>query len=313
MNDMRTKFGLRWWCVCGVALGVAATCAWGGLTPPLYVGNVAPVLDQYGRPMFGSNDETAALDRSRVEIRLATDGIIRPPTTNGVAHAKNPLLTPESICGMGENASIPGFFAMVLSERPASGTKVFARVFNAPTAAEASFYADSQITTGPASDSSLVLTFGVAQPLDAGDADEDGLNNSWEQALGTDDRSTPDYDGDGMSDLNEMLAGTDATSASSLLAFRLIQRETAAQAPAGAGTEWTKPVRVRWQSVPGKKYRLEYLPQLVGNDPETGKPYAFDLVGSEVTAEDDEFEIDMLVDVPADVATGTFRVKLVQE
>ena len=164
-----------------------------------------------------------------------------------------------------------------------------------------------------------MVVFKAAMPLDPGDDDGDGLNNSWERALGIDDRLTPDYDGDGMSDLHEMLAGTAADDPGSNLAFKLIRREPGA-VPASEGEMWSNPVRVRWQSVPGKKYRLEHVPMLGANDPETGEAYAFtaDLDGDGfdddiIEAEAGEFEIDMLVNVPSNALAGTFRVKLVVE
>ena len=132
---------------------------------------------------------------------------------------------------------------------------VFGRVYNAPTPAEATFYADSKAVTLPTrAKSDLVLEFDPARPIDRRDDDGDGLENSWESLLGIDDRPTPDYDGDGMSDLHEWLAG-------------------------------------------------------IG--PETGEPYAFELV-REVVAGEGEYQIDVWVDVE-DNPTSTFRVKLVTE
>ena len=314
MNANRTRRGLRWYGACWSALVLSAVCAQGGIVTPLYVGNVSPVQDQYGRVLAGSLLVSGAATRSLVEIRTAEDGVIRPPSTNGAANYKNPLLTPESTGGMGMNsmAADSGLFSMVFAQRPAPGTKIFARAYNAPTAAEATFYADSQLVTLASSNaSSLVVVFKAALPLDPGDDDGDGLNNSWEQALGIDDRLTPDYDGDGMSDLHEMLAGTAADDPGSNLAFKLIRREPGA-VPASEGEMWSNPVRVRWQAVPGKKYRLEHVPMLGANDPATGEAYAFELV-DEVVAEDGEYEIDMLVNVPSNALTGTFRVKLVVE
>ena len=63
-------------------------------------------------------------------------------------------------------------------------------------------------------------------------------------------------------------------------------------------------MRVKWQSVPGKQYRLQYVPTLIG------EPVFID-VGDVVTAGDGEYEIEMLVDVPEGAVAGTFRVQLV--
>jgi hypothetical protein len=307
MNVRHATTGLR-----GIGFGAAAwlllgACAWGGIVSPLYVGNLEPVKDQYGRTMLGSHLSAGVDSRSRLEIRTPTDGVIRPPALDGTAHANNPLLTTDSVGGVGMNSAEPnsGIFCMAFSKRPAAGTKIFARAFNAPTAAEASFYADSTMLSAPATGSSLVLVFGPAQPLDAGDADGDGLNNSWEKALGIDDRLTADYDGDGMSDLNEMYAGTAADDPNSLLAFRSIRREAGA-VPSGQGGTVFKPVNVKWQSVPGKQYQLEFLPDLLGEQ-------LYVPVGDVVTAGEGEYDLEMVVDVPAEATAGSFRVKLVTE
>ena len=142
--------------------------------------------------------------------------------------------------------------------------------------------------------------FGAAKPLDAGDDDGDGLNNSWEKTLGTADRAAADYDGDGMLDLHEMLAGTLPTDPGSLLEFRAIRRETAEDEDGEP-----RVIRMRWQSVPGRRYQIEYVPALVDNP-------QFIPVGEVVTAGEGETEMELLVDLPEDAVSGTFRVKLVR-
>lgn len=302
------------WGYFGVALGLAASCAWGGITTPLYVGNVEPVQDPHGRPMAGSNLSADAADRSRVELRVAPFGGLRAtPSTNGVADPRNPLVTPDSVGGIGMNAALPdsGLFCMVFPDRLPTNEMVFARAYNAPTAAEATFYADSFPVRIPsrATESSVVLVFEAAQPLDPGDDDGDGLVNSWERLLGTDDRASADYDEDGMSDYHEMLAGTDPTDRGSLLVLRSIRRGAAA-APAGTGGASTKPILVSWQSVPGMKYQLQYVSTLLGAQEfipvlaEDGQDF--------VTADAGEYEIEMRVDVSDGMVAGAFRVKLVR-
>jgi hypothetical protein len=305
MNSKHVKFGRQRNGILGAALALAASCAWGGITTPLYVGNLAPVQDEFGRALRGSHLPEGAANRSLVEIRTAPDGVIRPPSTAGAPHPYNPLLATNSVGGMGMNSAEPnsGIFAFAFPERPAAGTKIFARAYNAPTVAGASFYADSAVVTAPATGSSLVLAFGPAQPLDSGDADGDGLNNAWEKTLGIDDRATADYDGDGMSDLHEMLAGTAADDPGSLLAFRSIRRDDS-QAPAGAQS--AKAVLVKWQAVPGKTYQIQYVPSLLGAQ-------VFIDVPGTVTAAAGEFEVEKLVDVPDGAVAGSFRVKLVTE
>mgnify|MGYP003590584445 CR=1 FL=1 len=306
-TEIRTGPGPARWLSAMLWLA-AAVCATAGLETPLYIGNVVPVTDQYGRPMRGSPLAIEAAGRYRVELRVAKDGIIHHPRWINL-EKDNPLLTTNGVnglVGMGLNAAQAdsGMFCVVYPLRPTPGTQVYARVFNAPTLAEATFYANTDLRAVPTLDESLVLSFEKARPMDPGDDDLDGLNNSWEQVLGTYDRLTPDYENDGMPDLNEMLAGTDPTRAQSKLAFQLVRRDTA-PAPLGEGGAMIKPVRVKWQSVPGKRYQLEFVPTLLGAP-------VFLPVGDIVTADEGETEIEMLVDVE-DADAGTFRVRLVQE
>ena len=198
-----------------------------GISAPLYVGNLKPILGPFGRPLPGAH---AAPICSLVELRVvdSTYGLV-PPHTNGMSHPKNPLLTPDSRGGIGLNTSCAnnGLFCMVLPQRPGGDVQVFARAYNAPTAAEATFYADSEpVSLSQAATSELVLTFSEARPIDWHDDDGDGLANSWEKLLGTDGVATNDFDGDGMLDLHEWLAGTDPTCPDSKLVFEVVRRET---------------------------------------------------------------------------------------
>ena len=125
MNHLRTT-----WTLCGAALLLASACAWGEVVSPLYVGNRVPVLDQHGRILAGSNRSADAAKRSRVEIRVAPNAKIQPPTATGGAHSENPLLSPDSVGGIGMNtgSTNSGLFCMVFPNRIEPGTKVFARV-----------------------------------------------------------------------------------------------------------------------------------------------------------------------------------------
>ena len=317
MSEMRTKIGLGRRSAFALALGLLATCAWGDIASPLYVGNVEPVRDPYGRPMAGSPQASDAASRSRVELRVAPYGGQRiPPTTTGGASSLNRLVTVDgsSVGGIGLNSALPdsGLFCMVFPQRLPTNEMVFARAYNAPTVEAATFYADSYPVRLPtrATDSSRVLVFEPAAPLDPGDDDEDGLNNSWEKLLGTDDRPSADYDEDGMSDYYEMLAGTDLTDPGSLLVLRSIERE-AGTAPAGMGGADSKPVRVKWQSMPGKKYQLQYVSTLL--DQQEFIPVLTEEGLDYVIAGEGEFEIEMRVDVTEGMVEGFFRVKLIRE
>ncbi len=297
-------FARRLRLVLGIAvLGLAVAGARAQVESPLYVGNLVSVLDPFGRPMAGSNLQSEADRRSRVEIRQVLNGLVHAPDASGEAHEDNPLLTPESIGGIGMNtfSTNSGLFAMVFSRRPDPGTRIFARVYNAPTVEEASFYADTYVAMTPASRnvSSVVLTFREVQPLDPADDDGDGLSNSWEKLLGTD-PNLADTDGDGMSDHQEFLAGTDPLNADSVLAFRSIQDESGLSKQTNGETT-SRAMRIRFQSVPGKTYQVQWAPSLSGEIP-------FEDDGDPVTAADGQTEIDLILPLRGDASMGIFRV-----
>lgn len=83
------------------------------------------------------------------------------------------------------------------------------------------------------------------------DTDADQLNDAWEQQYfgGLSRTGTADFDGDGMSDLNEHLAGTDPLDAQSLLKVALLKE--------GGGN-----YSIEWPSVPGRRYLLQYKDDL---------------------------------------------------
>lgn len=308
----------RWPDVCRVVLALAATCSWAEIAPPLYVGNLEPVRGPYGRPMAGGNFSSGEVGPSLVEIRVAPYGGQRfAPKTTGGADPRNRLVTTNSFGEVGMNAlrSDSGLFCLVFPERLPTEEMIFARAYNASTAAKASFYADSYPVRVPTQTtaSSIVLVFEPAKMLDENDDDKDGLSNSWEKLLGTDGPDAiaiDDYDGDGMSDLHEMLAGTCATNPGSLLALRSI-RPGATKTSAAAGGRSVKPVRVRWQSVPGMKYQLQFVSTLL--DEQEFIPVLAEDGTDFLTADEDEYEIEMSVDLTENMAAGFFRVKLVQE
>ena len=220
----------------------------GQIVTPLYVGNTVSAISQLDVPFSGTCGFPQ--NSSLVEIRVASDGIIRPPSTSGLPHYKNPLIT-NSYMGMNAMGRNPGLFCVVFPYRIPTGTNVFARVFNDINAEQATFYADTSVVVAPPKhESSLVLNFGVVKPLNPGDDDNDGLNNSWEEYLGINDRPTSDYDHDGFSDLNEMLAGTAPDDPNSIFKIKYIVR-------------MLDQVDIGWYSVPGKRYQIQGISDLI--------------------------------------------------
>jgi hypothetical protein len=91
--------------------------------------------------------------------------------------------------------------------------------------------------------------------LNAGDSDGDQRHDDWEMAcfdtLGRD--GTGDFDGDGHTDRQEFLAGTDPTNVGSVL--RVITLEHAG----------SRDVTLFWAAAPGRTYRVQYKEAV--NDP----------------------------------------------
>lgn len=80
------------------------------------------------------------------------------------------------------------------------------------------------------------------------DSDYDGMPDSWELTyFGTLDRDgTGDYDGDGVSDLDEYLAGTNPTNNQSVLEVLTVRGNGSSQP------------EILWAAVPGRSYRVQY-------------------------------------------------------
>lgn len=244
----------------------AILIGFGQIIPPLYVGNIEPILDEYNRPLIGSY--AAEQNRSLIEIRIAEDGIIRPPYPDGTIHPKNPLLR-SSWAGLNAMGNNSGLFCEIFPQRIDPTNLIFARAYNKPTRKEATFYMDTPTYTPSKIDSSLVMKFGNPKPMDPRDDDGDGLNNSWEENLGIDDRYTADYDGDGMSDLMEMLAGTAPDDPNSFFAIKYINMQN-------------NIVDIGWYSVPNKTYQVQHTTDLIDG---------FKNVENSITAGPGEYEL----------------------
>ena len=88
------------------------------------------------------------------------------------------------------------------------------------------------------------------------DADKDGLPDSFEETLlgGTNNASaTTDFDGDGSTDLNEFIAGTDPNNSASCLLIVSFQSDVVS----------TNGFVIQWQSVSNRTYRIERATNLL--------------------------------------------------
>lgn len=233
--------------VTAVAVWLGVVAAGPAQETPLFAGNTNAILDEFDQVLQGNGNAWGDV----VQILRADAGIF-PPSVDGTQNTNNALLVQGQI-GKGVDPFVgdAGLFSEAVQglNRGAGGTiKVFARAFNANSLTGASFYGDSQIYSAPTFGSNYDVFVAniqkTAQPLDTGDPDGDGLNNSWEESL-FGDPNNPDTDGDGMPDGPEFRAGTQVTNNTSLLLCVQLQ-------PAGGAN-----VRVYWDSVTGKQYRVE--------------------------------------------------------
>lgn len=299
-----------------LALFLLTVTAGAQITTPLLVGALQPIRDEFGEVLQG-NANVSKDQRDLVVLLWATNQMIYPPDFLGNPHPANPPVE-GGVSGIGSLVSPrlerPGFFSIaLLRPRPLSGT-FFVRVFNAPKLEDASFYGDSQLLTISGNKVLIAYIDSTRYPLDARDNDQDGLNNSWEKSYGSDPNKIDtdgdgltdgeehrlsispvlaDTDGDGMLDGEEVRAGTAPKDPKSLLLMARIR-------PAGGDD-----AIIGWDSVPGKKYRVQYTGDLLNEEPEF-----IDVSGVvEATAELTETLVPggMLID------RGQYRVRLIEE
>lgn len=258
-----------------------ATANWAAAqVAPLQSASMQPIYNEFGQ----------AVPSGALVQYLQENGQVYPPGVDGRPHANNPVVFTTKIGnGVRNHPSMVGRFSAALTPRPTQ--KIFARVFNAPTLEQASFYTDSQVFTPEQNFTIFYLNVSsTASPLDAADDDGDGLNNSWEKSLGSDPQNR-DTDGDGVSDGDEYRAGTDLTDEDSYLAMVRVLPQ-----PNGD-------LHVQWDSVPGKSYQLEFAAG------DLTKPNVFTNVNSVVTAVGDRTST--IVTNGALDAIGIYRVRLV--
>ena len=124
-----------------VALGMAAGVARAQVVPPLYVGNQTPVTNALGRNLAGDNGNPDSA--SRVEIRQTTAGgaILAPDPATGEGNPANPLVQ-VSYIGHDLIGANTGLFSETFTNRLPTNSTYFARVFDAPSAGAALYFAN---------------------------------------------------------------------------------------------------------------------------------------------------------------------------
>lgn len=279
---------------CAVMLGLAAAMAARAQDAPLIVGSAAPILDDAGVRLNGTDPAAAAffgvpaVPGDLVQILQANGGIY-PANADGTPHASNTLL---SISRIGRGTlPLPGYaglFGATIAKRPQGA--VFARAFNAPSLAQATHYGDSQLFT-VSGNAVFLADIAYTDQAFAEDSDGDGINDPWEGHLGSDPLDR-DSDGDGMPDGDEFRAGTGLGDPTSNLGLVTVGK-------LGPGL-WS----VGWQSVPGYSYRVDYTPdKLAGSR-------TYSEVSPIVTATGEACEVQ--VAIPDGHEDGHFRVRLVE-
>lgn len=258
---------------------------------PLRVGNVHALADVFERKLDGP----AYSPRARVDV-FTMSRIGRP-----AVFLTNTFVGANAMPGM-------GFFSLTIPDRPPTGTVVRVVAYDAASSNEASYF---RIASAPVPAAGrLLLDLGPWQPMAKFEGDADA---AYADALDRMHASGADSDGDGMTDWEEVFAGTSIEDSGSLMAFEGIEvppPETIERA-AGAEEPFATVVTVQWQSVPGRTYQLQHAPSLLP-DPETGE-VAWEDVGLPITAADGETSIlvEVELDEPEAPTAGHFRLKLV--
>lgn len=229
--------------VLGLVLGWTSVAPAAEFSVPLRFGMQDAMYDEHGQLLAGTAHEPGAL----VQILAAPLGSY-PPATNGLPHTNNAVLA-EARIGDGTDPELGpmGVAAGSVNINRYEPTVIFARIFNRATPEESTFYADSPLYTNS---TTAYAVFKIAAsptelPVDGGDDDGDGLNNSWERSLGSE-MASPDSDGDGVGDGDEFRAGTGLHDENSFLAMVQV-------APQDNGH-----LLVHWDAVPGKTYQLQF-------------------------------------------------------
>jgi hypothetical protein len=258
------------------------------LAEPLRVGNVHPLTDVFERKLDGP----AYSARARVDVFT-----VRP-------NRQSVFLTNTYV---GADASPgKGYFSLKIAERPATNIVLRAVAYDAASSNEASYFRSASARV-PAT-GRLLLDFGEAKPMAKfGSAADAAYAAAYSNALDRLHASGTDSDGDGMTDWEEVKAGTAIDDGTSLLAFESIKAPQSDATPRKATDTEPVLVEVKWQSVPDHAYQLQYTPSLVPGE------VAWEDIGDIQTAYAGDTNICVEVELqkPEAALGGHFRLKLV--
>lgn len=258
MSVCRNRWGRRY---AGVLLAAACHAWWSpvasgqGAYDLFYIGTSVPIADETGtNVLFGNSDAPGCLVQV---IQVTTpQNIIEPPfNPDGTANSSVQLLNSNAVTAIGVLASPdldrPGAFAYQ-GAKPASGTKMFVRVFNAADMFDATHYADSDIYTMVSDQDIDAVVPATTNAIDFGDSDGDGLADHLEDHQGSN-KFSADSDGDGMTDGEERRARTDMLDSNSYLSVDKISV---------VGSD----IVIEWNSQPGVRYEIEYTEDIAGGE-----------------------------------------------
>ena len=262
-------------------MGLLAALTASAQMAPLHVGSDQSLYDEFGQLLQGTDPGSDKFGQPVVEgdvvqiIQILPDGvgayILHPPATNGLPSSSNNVVVATTRIGHGVDPAMGpvGRFGLSITDLNRGGAEVrlAARVFNAPSLGEASFYKDSDLYNVPVYGASAYGVFiprfssnTTTQMMDETDGDGDGLTRSWEISYGSDPGQS-DTDGDGMLDGHEIRAGTGVTDPDSLLeVVRIMAPGKDGLWPGGVSgyAERSTDLNLSWDTVTGKTYQLEY-------------------------------------------------------
>lgn len=248
---------------------------------PLQVTVGHSIINEFGQVIHG--DATVPPEeRPLVQLLWASGGVVQPPEETGHPAAVNPPVdNGTSAIGNLVSPTLVGagiFAAAVANPRPNSG-QVFVRVYNAPTIEESLFYADSQMFTLSSANDPLIANFGPVTNIISAtrDTDGDGLPDYWEHlnfGYATAANAHEDLDGDGMTVLQEFIAGTDPNNPSSRFAILSVapvfeDEPSQMYVVYGDGGEIEIPIHdvvgheLEWPSIADRLYTVEYSTNLL--------------------------------------------------